>query len=205
MGRYRRQTIPNKKYKMTSYLQHSARLSFLTLAAFSLTLSACASKPERRGPPTDQQRGERPARASGTFLQPIAVVFAGMDANGDKVISRAEMQSGVTTEWSRFRQKPSAAYFSEWSLKSLGSIEAMPTFLSVDKDFNGVITDSEFTQQFERAFDRMDKDNDGRLERSEMIIAFNAPEGQRAGRGGGDGERGGRGGRGGGGGGRGGR
>ena len=182
------------------------RAGFLLLAVSALTLSACATKNDRRGPPDRgdrAERGDRPARSSGTFLQPIAVVFAGMDANNDKVISRAEMQGGVSSEWAAFDRSPSAAYFSQWSLKNLGSTDAMPTFLSFDRDFNGVISQGEFAEQLERSFGRMDKNGDGRLERSEMLIAFNAAEGQRSRQGGEQGGRGG-GGRGGGGGGRGG-
>jgi len=184
---------------MTLPLTSSLRLGLLTLVAASLSLTACATKPERRGPPTDKKGGDRPARTSGTFLQPIAIVFAGMDKDGNKLISRAELKDGTIAEWSTFNQRPSAAYFAQWSLKNLGSTDAMPTFMSFDRDFNGVITANEFSEQFESAFQRMDKNNDGQLERSEMLIAFNAPQGQRSGRGGEkSGGKGGRGGKGGG-------
>lgn len=181
---------------MTYLHKTPLRAGLLAFAATSLTLSACATKQDRRGPPPERgERSERPAKSSGTFLQPIAVVFAGMDSNNDKTVSRAELQVGTTAEWATFDRNPSAAYFAQWSLKNLGSTDAMPTFMSFDKDFNGVVTEREFSEQLETSFERLDKNNDGRLERSEMLVAFNAREGQHSRQGGEQGgKKGGRGG-----------
>jgi len=188
---------------MTYSKKQLLRSSLVLLTASSLTLSACATKNDRRGPPKDRgDRSERlTKRTSGTFLQPIAIVFTSMDTNGDKIVSLAEVQTGINSEWSAFDRSPSAAYFAEWSLKNLGSTDAMPTFMSFDRDFSGVITQAEFSGQLESSFNRMDKNGDGRLERSEMLISFDAPRGERARqsgeKGGGKGGRGGGGGRGG--------
>ena len=64
----------------------------------------------------------------------------------------------------------------------------MPTFMSFDRDFNGVVSENEFASQLERDFDRLDKNRDDRLERSEMLVAFKAQEGRKSDRGG-QGER----------------
>ena len=190
------------------------RSTAILLIGSCLTLSACASNSDRRGPPDGGERGERgergqrQARNSGTFLQPAAVLFAGMDSNNDKVISREEMLTGTKAEWDGFGSNPSATKFAEWSVKTLGSRDSNPTFMSFDRDFNQVITETEFSSQMERLFTRYDTNKDGRLERSEMIVAFEAPRGREQIGGGGRGGRGqggGRGGRGQGGGGGGGR
>jgi len=161
----------------------------------AIALSACASsKPDRRDRPQERAGQERPQRTSGTFMQPSAVLFTAMDSNQDKRVSRAEMQAGVKAEWEKFGSNPSAIQFSKWSLETLGSTDAFPTFMSFDKDFNGVIYESEFMSGLERTFTRLDKNGDDIIERSEMIIAFNAQEGQRRQRGGQGGERGQRGG-----------
>lgn len=165
---------------MISFPKSSLHLSVLTLTAASLTLSACASKPERRGPPQDRGKSERPAKSSGTFMQPIAALFIGMDTNQDKIISTTEMKLGVQSEWASFDRKPSATYFAQWSVNTLGSTDARPTFMSFDRDFSGTITQSEFTNQLEQEFDRLDKDRDGKLQRSELIVAFAAPQGNRS-------------------------
>ncbi|MEP4052827.1 MAG: hypothetical protein ABJN22_11330 [Litorimonas sp.] len=178
---------------MTSISSRSLRVSSLILTISALTLSACATKPDRERPPRDGERQDRPARNSGTFVQPAALLFADMDSNQDKVTSQAEMLTGVQNEWESFDRNPSATAFSNWSLKALGSTDANPTFMSFDRDFNGVITKSEFTAQFDRLFKIFDKNADGLLDRAEMIVAYQAPMG-RAQRGGESGQRGGRGG-----------
>ena len=184
----------------------------LLLTATAFVVSACASQPDRRGPERGDrsergERGERQqARGSGTFMQPVAALFIGMDSNQDKIVSRSELEAGLSTEWSSFERNPSATYFAEWSNKALGSTDAMPNFLSFDKDFSGVISKDEFANQLTVHFNRMDKNKDGNIERSEMLVAFQARSGERrggaeGGRGGrGSGAEGGRGGRGGGGG-----
>lgn len=154
------------------------RAAMLLMITTGLGLSACATKSDRRGPPKDGERQERPARTSGTFLQPAAVLFAGMDTNGDKAISRAEVNAGVTSEWASFGRNPSATQFAQWSIHTLGSTDANPTFMSFDRDFNGVITEGEFSTQIETLFERFDKNKDGSIERAEMIVAFAAPVGR---------------------------
>jgi len=149
----------------------SLRLATLFLIGTGLTLTACASNSDRRVPPDGGERGDRgprQARTSGTFLQPAAILFAGMDLNNDKIISRAEMLTGVKSEWGSFDSNPSATKFSAWSVKTLGSTDANPTFMSFDRDFNQVITETEFSA----------KNKDGKLERAEMIVAFQAPTGR---------------------------
>jgi len=132
-------------------------------------------------------------------MYPVAVLFSGMDRNGDKLISRAEVTDGVQAEWQTFQTSPSAIQFSNWSVTNLGSTDAQPSFMSFDRDFNGVISEGEFMEQMDKEFERMDKDRDGQIARSEMIIAFQAPQGRTQDRGGQGGrEGGGQGGRGGG-------
>eukprot|EP00919_Chromeraceae_sp_WS-2016_P079491 GHVR01188099.1.p1 GENE.GHVR01188099.1~~GHVR01188099.1.p1 ORF type:complete len:192 (+),score=10.86 GHVR01188099.1:91-666(+) len=164
------------------------------LLALSFSLSACATKPDRRGPPPDRQgdaeRGDRgPAKSSGTFLYPVAGLFIEMDVNKDHVTTLREVQAGATAQWGQFGRNPSAIDFAQWSLVNLGSTDAMPTFMSFDGDFNGVITQAEFSSELEREFERLDKNKDGRLERSEMIVAFAARQGEPSSKGGGGGRK----------------
>ena len=163
----------------------------------SLCISSCATKPGRKGPPPDRQGKGGPTKTSGTYILPVAILFASMDVNNDKVTSLIEMQKGAQSEWETFERNPSATYFSQWSIANLGSIDAMPTFMSFDRDFNGSISEEEFVNQLSSEFRRLDRNRDGQLQRSEMIIAFEAPRSQQSRNGSGQ-ERGGKGGKGGG-------
>lgn len=165
---------------MTHFFDHYSRINLITGCAAALLMTACASQPDRRGP-GDRERGDRPtqSRQSGVFLQPISALFIAMDSNKDKATSRAEMESGVQMEWTNFDVAPSAIAFTEWSVASLGSSDANPGFMRFDRDFNGVLTEDEFKSEFERSFDRADKNKDGRLERSEMTVEFEAQQGRR--------------------------
>ena len=181
---------------MNASPQNLRRTSTAVLLVSVLALSACASQPERRGPPQDGQGrqggGGGGGQSSGTFMHPVAALFSSMDTNRDKRVSFEEVQSGSQAEWAGIGERPSATYFAKWSLETLGSTDAMPTFMSFDRDFNGVISEGEFSSQLEREFKRLDKNADNVLDRSEMIVAFAARQGERS-RGGQEQGRGGRG------------
>ena len=189
--------------KMKNSQNSSSRWLILTSVAAAVILSACATEPDRKGPSPDRQGAKKNARSSGTFLQPIAALLIDMDTNNDKVTDRSELTAGTQREWEGFDRNPSAIPFSEWSVTTLGSADAQPNFLNFDRDFNGAITEREFSNQLESQFDRLDKNADGRLERSELLVAFQAQQGRgggKSGQGGGqkNGQRGGGGGGGGG-------
>ena len=180
------------------------RWLILTSVAAAVVLSACATEPDRKGPSPDRQvtkkqGAKKHARSSGTFLQPIAALLIDMDTNNDKVTDRAELTAGTQREWAGFDRNPSAIRFSQWSTQTLGSVDALPNFMNFDRDFNGAITEGEFSNQLESQFIRFDKNADGRLERSELLVSFQAQQGRgngKAGQGGGQkkGQRGGGGG-----------
>ena len=153
---------------------------FLVLASIAagLTLSACATEPSRKGPSPDRQGGKKQARSSGTFLLPIAALLIEMDTNKDKVIDASEFASGTQKEWAGFDQNPGAIRFSQWSKTTLGSTDALPNFMNFDRDFNGTVTESEFSTQLGAEFNRLDKNADGRIERSELLVSFQSQRGR---------------------------
>lgn len=163
---------------MTRLLPRTLHAPTFLLVAFGLSLSACATKPDRDRPPRSEDRPDHSTRSSGTFLQPAALLLSDMDMNQDRVTTRVEMQSGIQSEWESFERNPSATTFANWSRQSLGSIDANPTFMSFDRDFNGVISEDEFTTEIETLFARLDKNSDDKVDRSEMVIAFQAPAGR---------------------------
>jgi hypothetical protein len=104
-----------------------------------------------------------------------------MDANGDKRLSLAELEAGAEKEWESFDRAPSAIFFANWSRNALGSTDASPTFMMFDKDLNGVVSKAEFMTLLAERFTRYDTDKNELVDRSELIVAFEAQRGQRSG------------------------
>lgn len=141
------------------------RLTLLTTPTMIIALScvtACASGPKRG------QGGSNQITAVSTH--PVGLYFVGHDANDDGVTSRAELDAGIKKDWAKFDRNPSATQFQSWTTKAFGSSSAMPTFLSFDTNMNGVITQSEFETRLVEEFNRLDKNGDGNIARSELIF-----------------------------------
>lgn len=166
---------------MTRLTSLTAPLIILALAG----LTACASGPKRGGG-GGQGGGNQIAAVS---THPVGLYFVGLDANDDGLTSRAELDAGIKADFAKFGRNPSATQFRGWTVKSFGSSSAMPTFLSFDSNLNGVVTESEFETRLVGEFNRLDKNDDGNIARSELI--FNVQQRQRGSRT--DGERGGEG------------
>ncbi len=193
---------------MTKHIQPPSRLLFTAALIGSLSLSACATKSNQKAQPSDRQsqekgqrknqgKGQAPKRSSGTFVKPIGLLFSGMDSNNDAIVTKSELAAGIQTEWSGFERNPSLIDFSFWSIAKLGSTDSYPTFMMFDKNFNSLVSGEEFSERLDTEFTKLDINKDGQLERSEMLVAFAAPEGEEKPKGG-KSDKGGKGGKGGG-------
>lgn len=154
-------------------MTQNALFSSALIATLLLAGCATADRPAER-----PDRPDRGVRQSGTFVLPVGLFLSSLDKDSDKRVSRAELDAGITAEWAQFDRSVSAIGLSQWSIDTLGSTDAMPTFLSFDRDFNGVVSEDEFTKKMTAEFTRLDQDKDGFVSRSEMIISFAAPEGR---------------------------
>ena len=150
-------------------MQHSRTIiSVLALGC----ATACASGPPGGGPP----EGERP----GSMLQeskiarPIAILFTGMDANRDLLLSRDELETAIPLEFARADVDHSGVItgfeMTDWCRLMMGDREAQPDMRAADTDMNYTITPEEFTIALRHEFNRMDKDQDGRLTRAELLM-----------------------------------
>lgn len=142
-----------------------------SLLLASLLLSACASGPDRRPQRGEGRSGGEPS-FEGYAAKPIALLFAGMDTNGDLQTSGAELIDGIAIEWTRIASKPAigALEFGTWAEIALGSREALPSFISFDRDLNGRLSELEFDDRMRAEFAQLDKNTDGVLERSELAF-----------------------------------
>src|SRR5262249_21128692 len=98
----------------------------------------------------------------------------------------------------------------DWDKAVLGSTDSLPNRAEMDADLSSTVTRNEFENALRKEFVAMDKDNDGKLTRAELLIEVpnrasapggevggqsgNAPQSGGSGRGRGGGRRGGGGG-----------
>ncbi len=121
---------------------------------------------------SDKDRG--PAEIRGTVqARPIALFFAGLDANRDKSVSAAELAAGIDADWRALKPsvtgKVGAFKIEDWALQTLGSREAYPTRLSFDSNLDNQVSADEFKNRLTLSFTEMDEDKDGRLTREELV------------------------------------
>ncbi|MEM9570782.1 MAG: hypothetical protein AAF996_04905 [Pseudomonadota bacterium] len=156
------------------------RLNHFSIGAalFALLLcTACASQPERRGPPPGGERGESRVTHSGMVAKPIGLFLATLDRDGDLIVDEAELEAGIAQEWDRLSDshQASALQFKAWSQLALGSDDTLPSFIAFDHDLDGRFTLEDFGSQLRYEFERLDADNSGTLTRSELVSRLSRP------------------------------
>ncbi len=175
----------------------------------AIVLVGCASS--SNGAPDQSRRAGAGGAAgfSGTASRPISLLMSEFDADRDRRITEAELSAGIAKEWGAMEAAGSTTplAYKSWQVAALGSEEALPAFLSFDRNLNNELSADEFEQHMRQEFSELDRDNDGVLTRAELTFTLRRPQGgqgqgTRGGQGargqGGRGRGGGRGGRGGG-------
>lgn len=180
-------------------VSHSMR-STLIFGATVMALTACASGPGGG----DGQRGFKPGGFEGVGVHPMGILMIEMDSDRDGQTTRAELAAGRDALWNspEFSDAPGPIKFGMWARRVFGSSDIRPGFLSYDRDFDSVISEDEFKETLGREFERLDKNTDGIVERSELVFTVDARSaerrgdretdtgpGQRGGQGGGQGGR----------------
>ena len=148
--------------------------SLITGIMAALALTACASNPE-----PDPQRGDGTVRSgaafSGMAARPVALLFVSMDANNDSVLDTSELDAGISSGWATLSASGSdvgAIQYNAWSEKNLGAADALPGFMTFDRDLNRKMTPEEFDEGMRAQFTQLDANKDGQLERSELLFAI---------------------------------
>lgn len=126
-------------------------------------------------------------------VEPVAMMIATFDADGDGNVTRDEMRKGVARSFEAIDTvhtgKLGYIAFADWARKWLGDPNALPSAYETDADGDNQITLAELEARFDQIFTRLDKDKDGVLTRAELLTirAFpmgDGPRGKRGQRGG---------------------
>jgi hypothetical protein len=158
----------------------------LTLFA---ALPAAAQNVSQRTPVTlPAGSGPPPTATQPTMVvEPVAMMIAAFDTDGDGRVTRDEMRKGVAKSFAAIDtgNTGSIGYigYGDWALKWLGDANALPSPFSVDADNDNRITLAELQDALARAFDRLDKDHDGVLTRAELLTIRAGTGGGQDGRG----------------------
>lgn len=138
--------------------------------------------------PLDTQRPP----TSTIIVEPVAMMIAGFDSDGDGIVTRAEFDAGVRRSFEAIDKdrKGSLGYiaFADWAERWLGDRNAIPSAFEVDRDGDNRITLEELAFRFDSLFARFDRDKDGRIVRKELVT-ISAGNFQRPGEGGDRGKR----------------
>jgi opacity protein-like surface antigen len=115
----------------------------------------------------------QPATQPTMVVEPIAMMIAACDADGDGRVTRAELTACVTRSFAAVdgTHGGSIGYigYGDWALKWLGDANALPSPFTIDANGDNRITLAELQAELARTFDRLDKDHDGVLTRAELL------------------------------------
>jgi Ca2+-binding EF-hand superfamily protein len=149
------------------------------MVAALLLLQAAATPPPGsdivvRAPATPF--GQTPATM---VIEPVAMMIATLDADGDGETTRSEMIEGVRHSFEAIdtQHRGSLGYiqFADWAEKWLGDRNALPSPFDVDRDGDNRITLDELQAHFAKLFSRFDANRDGAISRSETLTVRTTP------------------------------
>jgi hypothetical protein len=124
------------------------------------------------------------------MAEPVALMIAAFDADGDARVTRAECMAGVERSFRSIdtTSKGWLGYieFADWAERWLGDRNALPSPFETDTDGDNHITLAELQAKIMTIFDRFDRNHDGVLVRAELLTLDGAHRfggGERGGRG----------------------
>ncbi len=108
------------------------------------------------------------------MASPVALLFAGMDRDGDAVIDRAEIRAQLEALYSAGDDDGSGGMdgveFLDWSTAYLGAGQTVPGRLHFDRNQDASISFEEFERALLTLSEDLDQNDDGRLVRAEMLF-----------------------------------
>lgn len=105
--------------------------------------------------------------------EPVAMMIAACDADGDARVTHAELQACLKRSFAAVDRAGAGSIgyigYSDWALLWLGDRNALPSPFTIDTDGDNRITLAELTAQFDSLFARFDANKDGAATRAELV------------------------------------
>ena len=131
-----------------------------------------------------EKRGER-IRGPITSISAAGLIFASFDKNSDYVVDKDEFATGQASSFKSADRDQSGSLtlfeLTDWRKAALGSLDAAPSNLAFDKDYNQRVTSEEFENALNYVYKLSDKDGNNVLSFEEMIRVFEMPRRSRIG------------------------
>lgn len=144
---------------------------FLLLAGLFAAAPALAQQTAPVAPAT------RPGQPAATIIaEPVALLIAAFDSDGDARVTRAEYDAGLTRSWAGITT-PTVSYigYSDWAERWLGDRNALPNPFEIDHDGDNRIGFDELAARFDLFFTRFDANKDGAITRAELLTVRHPP------------------------------
>lgn len=113
-----------------------------------------------------------PQPAATVIVEPVAMMIAAFDADGDARVTRAEFDAGLRKSFDSMKPQGgmfSYIGFSDWAERWLGDRNTLPSPFETDRDGDNKISFDELAARFDLFFTRFDADKDGVLIRRELV------------------------------------
>jgi hypothetical protein len=143
-------------------------LRLVGAASLAIGLAACASGPQRGGPGGPGGRAEPAAET----VAPDALILLEFDTNHDRTVSSEELRAGIAADWAQVaKAAPAIGHIAlrEWLVSVLGSDEFDFGPVGFDTNFDGAVTQNEFTAALTQRFTVLDANKDGNVTRAELV------------------------------------
>lgn len=146
------------------------------LLTIALASAAAAQTPPPPGaetmPETPQPQSDA-QRSASIVAEPVALMIAAFDADGDARVTRAEFDAGVAHVFQPAGGSMGYLDFGDWAKRWLGDANALPSPFELDRNGDNRITREEFAIRFDLYFAHFDANKDGVLDRSELLTIRN--------------------------------
>lgn len=155
------------------------------MSAFLLAvaLQAASPAPARDAPPivVSGPLPGTPQTPATMVVEPVAMMIATFDTDGDALVDRSELITGVRASFEAIDTAKTGKLryiaFADWAERFLGDRNALPSPFEVDRDGDDAISLDELQDAFSRLFARYDRDGSKTISRAELVTYRTGPIG----------------------------